>query len=77
MKIIFFILAAFLAITLAAPAPEAEAEAVAEPQYHLYDTFGDAYGLDSYHDESLDALPGSWFCRRRPWHWRCRGGYGK
>jgi hypothetical protein len=65
MKIIFFILAAFLAIALAAPAPEAEA--VADSQYYLSDVYGD-YGLDAY----PEANPGWWFCRRRPWHPRCR-----
>ncbi len=64
MKIIFFILAAFLAIALAVPAPEAEA--VAEPQYYLSDVYGD-YGLDAYPEAGH-----GWLCRRLPWHPRCR-----
>ena len=68
MKIIFFILAAMVAIALAAPAPEAETEA--DPQYHLSEDFMDSYGeLDAY----PDADPSwNWGCLRRPWLPGCR-----
>ncbi len=63
-----------MAIALTSPAPEAEAD----PQYHLFDTFGDAYRLDAYPDEGLDAdlelrfwPKQTRFCRRFPW--RCVG----
>ncbi len=75
MKIIFFILAAFLAIALATPTPEAEAD----PQYELTETFMDPYGeMDQYTGQALDADLGDVglrymkLCCLRPRHPRCR-----
>ncbi len=70
MKIIFFVLAASLAIALATPTPEAEAEA--DPQYDLTEAFMDPYGeQDQYTDEALGlddfVLGKRRLCCRRPW----------
>lgn len=71
MKIIFFILAASLAIALATPAPEAEAD----PQYDLSETFMDNYDeMDVFTDEALDdvELRQRRLCCQRPWIRSCR-----
>ena len=89
MKIIFFILAASLALTLAEPGPEAEAEA--DPQYDLSEAFMDPYGeLDEYPVEDVDVelrsrlrryccrFPRTHMCRRLRWRLICpRLSWGK